>query len=159
MSFYPPNVLPRVELKFKAKSLLRGNWMILIAVTLLYLLLTGFQFTYNYGGTTETGPSLLSGQANNTMDYFQLYFQYSMSSLGTAVGNIGNKAGYNSRKWTKHGKLPYITYVQPEPDTDDKHEANKAKVKARFGFTDSTIKWLDSYKYNKDIMDKLANKG
>lgn len=89
MSFYPPNVLPRVELKFKAKSLLRGNWMILIAVTLLYLLLTGFQFTYNYGGTTETGPSLLSGQAYNTMDYFQLYFQYSMSSLGTAVGNIG----------------------------------------------------------------------
>lgn len=77
----------------------------------------------------------------------------------TAVGNIANKAGYNSRKWTKHGKLPYITYVRSEPDTDDKHEVNKAKVKARFGFTDSTIKWLDSYKYNKDIMDKLANKG
>ncbi|MBQ6091378.1 MAG: hypothetical protein IJL07_08960 [Lachnospiraceae bacterium] len=29
----------------------------------------------------------------------------------TAVHNIGTKAGYNGRKWTKHGKLPYITYV------------------------------------------------
>lgn len=28
----------------------------------------------------------------------------------TAVGNIGAKAGYNTRTWTKHGKLPYITY-------------------------------------------------
>jgi hypothetical protein len=28
----------------------------------------------------------------------------------TAVGNIGTKAGYNTRKWTKHGKLPYVQY-------------------------------------------------
>lgn len=28
----------------------------------------------------------------------------------TAVANIGTKAGYNSRRWTKHGKLPYVTY-------------------------------------------------
>lgn len=28
----------------------------------------------------------------------------------TAVKNIGTKSGYNSRTWTKHGKLPYITY-------------------------------------------------
>lgn len=29
----------------------------------------------------------------------------------TAVGNIGTKAGYETRKWTKHGKLPYVTYT------------------------------------------------
>ena len=29
----------------------------------------------------------------------------------TAVGNIGSKAGYNTRKWTKHGKLPYVDYT------------------------------------------------
>lgn len=29
----------------------------------------------------------------------------------TAVKNIGEKKGYNSRQWTKHGKLPYITYT------------------------------------------------
>ena len=28
----------------------------------------------------------------------------------TAVHNIGTKSGYNGRKWTKHGKLPYVTY-------------------------------------------------
>ena len=28
----------------------------------------------------------------------------------TAVANIGQKAGYDARKWTKHGQLPYITY-------------------------------------------------
>lgn len=28
----------------------------------------------------------------------------------TAVLNIGSKSGYNGRKWTKHGKLPYVTY-------------------------------------------------
>lgn len=38
----------------------------------------------------------------------------------TAVGNIGKKSGYNTRTWTKHGKLPYVEYVkqpaaQPEP--------------------------------------------
>lgn len=28
----------------------------------------------------------------------------------TAVHNIGKKTGYNGRKWTKHGKLPYVSY-------------------------------------------------
>ena len=29
----------------------------------------------------------------------------------TAVGNIGKVAGYNTRTWTKHGKLPYVEYA------------------------------------------------
>ena len=29
----------------------------------------------------------------------------------TAVGNIGTKAGHNTRTWTNHGKLPYIDYT------------------------------------------------
>lgn len=34
----------------------------------------------------------------------------------TAVGNIGSKSGYNTRTWTKHGKLPYVDYsVQQTP--------------------------------------------
>lgn len=28
----------------------------------------------------------------------------------TAVGNICSKVGYNTRTWTKHGKLPYVNY-------------------------------------------------
>lgn len=38
----------------------------------------------------------------------------------TAVGNIGSKRGYNTRTWTKHGKLPYVTYgstAAPKPTT------------------------------------------
>ena len=41
---------------------------------------------------------------------------------------------------------------------DEKHEANKAKVKARFGFDDKTITWLDTYKYNEALFEKLATK-
>ena len=29
----------------------------------------------------------------------------------TAVGNIGTKAGYNTRTWTKHGKIPWVSYA------------------------------------------------
>lgn len=29
----------------------------------------------------------------------------------TAVLNIGEKTGYNGRKWTKHGMLPYFSYI------------------------------------------------
>ena len=28
----------------------------------------------------------------------------------TAVGNLGKKSGYNTRYWTKHGKLPWVDY-------------------------------------------------
>lgn len=34
----------------------------------------------------------------------------------TAVGNIGKKAGYKTRTWTKHGKLPYVSYAAPVVD-------------------------------------------
>lgn len=74
----------------------------------------------------------------------------------TAVGNIGSKAGYNTRTWQKHGKLPYVTYVTSEDDK--KHSENKAKVKSHFGFSDGTIEFLDGYKWNKDLFEKLANK-
>ena len=30
----------------------------------------------------------------------------------TAVQNMGHISGYSSRKWNKHGKLPYVSYTQ-----------------------------------------------
>lgn len=87
-SFYPPNVLPRVELKYKAKGLLRGNWMLVVGVTLLYLLLTGFQVTYTYN-PTDAGVALTSGQDYSTVDLVQFYFNYSMSEIGSTIANIG----------------------------------------------------------------------
>lgn len=43
----------------------------------------------------------------------------------TAVGNIGGKAGYNTRTWIKHGKLPYVTY-------EAKKEAKSAKYSGTY---------------------------
>ena len=34
----------------------------------------------------------------------------------TAVHNIGKKPGYNGRKWTSHGKLPFIEYPEVAED-------------------------------------------
>ena len=39
----------------------------------------------------------------------------------TAVHNVGRKSGYNGRNWTKHGKLPYITYVEPPKPAKDEY--------------------------------------
>lgn len=37
----------------------------------------------------------------------------------TAVGNMGGKAGYNTRNWLKHGKLPWVQYTgEVAPDSD-----------------------------------------
>ena len=45
----------------------------------------------------------------------------------TAVHNIGKKTGYNGRKWTKHGKLPYVSY--PTEETTEKTEKGECTVK------------------------------
>ena len=43
----------------------------------------------------------------------------------TAVGNIGKKAGYNTRTWTDHGKSNFLEYIkQPEP-TPLKHKVGE----------------------------------
>ena len=35
----------------------------------------------------------------------------------TAVANMGGKYGYENRTWTKHGKLPYVTYEAEQQST------------------------------------------
>lgn len=34
----------------------------------------------------------------------------------TAVQNVTTKSGYNSRKWSKHGKLPYVSYGEKKEE-------------------------------------------
>lgn len=55
----------------------------------------------------------------------------------TAVKNIGTKSGYNARKWTKHGKLPWIDYdveETPKKTTSAKKPgASTKEVKASEG--------------------------
>lgn len=47
----------------------------------------------------------------------------------TAVSNIGTKAGYNSRKWTKHGKLPWIDYTV-EKEEEPEIKPTNVKIEA-----------------------------
>ena len=55
----------------------------------------------------------------------------------TAVKNIGTKSGYDARKWTKHGKLPWIDYdvkETPKKTTSEKKPgASTKEVKASEG--------------------------
>ena len=60
----------------------------------------------------------------------------------TAVANIGSKSGYNARKWTKHGKLPYITYVGGNAVSGGVQE----KPEASTG-TDTTLKVGDGVEF------------
>lgn len=52
----------------------------------------------------------------------------------TAVKNIGTKNGYNARKWTKHGKLPYLTYEKVVVETNPVLEWQKAAIADGFKF-------------------------
>ncbi|MCD8314473.1 MAG: LysM peptidoglycan-binding domain-containing protein [Firmicutes bacterium] len=42
----------------------------------------------------------------------------------TAVKNIGTVSGYNSRTWTKHGKLPYVEYVAATTEDEAANASN-----------------------------------
>lgn len=99
----------------------------------------------------------------------------------TAVSNIGPKAGYNARKWTKHGKLPWVDYSarQDKEDDDDmtgeeiynklvdylatlkvpdwaKEELEEAKA---MGITDGSNATQLTPVYRAAIMSKRAAKG
>ena len=50
----------------------------------------------------------------------------------TAVGNIGKKAGYNTRTWTKHGKLPYVSYGEKPAEKESSTTKTKSGYKGTF---------------------------
>lgn len=67
----------------------------------------------------------------------------------SALANIGSVAGLNSRKWTKHGKLPYITYEKTTntsnfPDIANHYAENHIKKLRDYGvvngYEDGTFK-------------------
>ncbi len=50
----------------------------------------------------------------------------------TAVGNMGEASGYPVRTWEKHGKLPYVTYGEPEKEqTTYVFENDRVRVEIR----------------------------
>ena len=79
----------------------------------------------------------------------------------TAVKNIGTKSGYNARKWTKHGKLPYIDYSDassgntdtkpaPAPSTGSGGIKVGSVVRVKNGAKTYTGGGLASFVYNRD---------
>ena len=44
------------------------------------------------------------------------------------MGNIGKKAGYNTRTWTKHGKLPYVDYTEREEEDEEMNQEQFNKM-------------------------------
>ncbi|WP_297293771.1 hypothetical protein [uncultured Oscillibacter sp.] len=52
----------------------------------------------------------------------------------TAVGNIGAKAGYNTRTWTKHGRIPWVDYSDHSSGPDTGRHAERGHSKGRPDF-------------------------
>lgn len=67
----------------------------------------------------------------------------------TAVQNIGAKAGYKSRKWTRHGKLPYVTYDK----VSDSFSANKTTY--TIGRTNATVNVREKAGITAKVVTKL----
>lgn len=79
----------------------------------------------------------------------------------TAVHNIGTKSGYNGRRWTKHGKIPYVTYEKeeaekPVPDPVAKPTATTKNTK--IDSVEEVQKWLNA-NYNSGLnVDNIYGK-
>ncbi|MFV0519424.1 MAG: hypothetical protein ACK5LY_04015 [Lachnospirales bacterium] len=68
----------------------------------------------------------------------------------TACGNIGIISGLNTRKWTSHGKLPYISYVK-EDVVIKNEEDNMFKV--------GNLTIVNEKEYQKSAITKAVEQG
>lgn len=73
----------------------------------------------------------------------------------TAVKNIGAVKGYNARKWTKHGKLPYIEYVDIPTKTVD--ELAREVIRGKWGVGADRRKRLTAAGYSYDAVQRRVN--
>lgn len=80
----------------------------------------------------------------------------------TALLNIGPKSGHNGRRWTKHGKLPYITYEASTPPTTsgpkktNEQIANEV-IQGKWGNGDDRKKNLTAEGYNYLTIQSIVN--
>jgi len=72
----------------------------------------------------------------------------------TAVANMGSKAGYVSRSWTKHGQLPYVDYDSKtigdsQLQIDKLSYCSGERIDVKIGSLDSTYTspWIGLYRY------------
>lgn len=76
----------------------------------------------------------------------------------TAVGNIAPVSGYPTRRWQKHGKLPYVNYSSEKPEKQDPEKNGKIVVDGKTYSIDRVLK--DGYNYFKlrDLADVMGSK-
>ena len=60
----------------------------------------------------------------------------------TAVGNIGTKAGYNTRTWTKHGQLPWVDYTHAAEKVYTRAEVERLLDEALAAAKDTAMRML-----------------
>lgn len=70
-----------------------------------------------------------------------------------------SKSGYNSRYWTKHGRLPYVEYIS-EPSETKKTEEEIAKevLQGKWGNGSERKKRLESAGYVYRVVQNVVNK-
>lgn len=74
----------------------------------------------------------------------------------TAVSNIGNKKGYYSRNWVKHGKLPWVQY----PANDKRSLKENLEILQKSGIINTPSYWenmTESVKYLDELIANMAN--
>lgn len=77
----------------------------------------------------------------------------------TAVGNIGEKEGYNTRIWKKHGKLPYVDYTPTAVDIPESKEQDKIQEPQENTATEEAVIIDESFiKKILALLIKLLNK-
>ena len=71
----------------------------------------------------------------------------------TAVLNIGKKAGYNGRRWKKHGRLPWISYTDKTLD-----ELAREVIAGKWGNGSERKQRLTAAGYDAEAVQKQVNK-
>lgn len=78
----------------------------------------------------------------------------------SAVGNIGAKAGYPTRSWQKHGKMPWVSYDNSKVDV---HKTGKIIVDGKEYAVDVILQNGTNYIKVRDLAEilglKVSNKG
>lgn len=74
----------------------------------------------------------------------------------TALHNIGKKAGYNGRTWTKHGKLPYVAYTLSAPKKTVDELAQEV-LAGKWGNGDARREKLTEAGYDYKAVQKRVN--
>lgn len=77
----------------------------------------------------------------------------------TAVENMGKKSGINGRNWTKHGKLPYVTYEKQTGPVKNDYARQFTKKRAGFYRVNSGggLKLRSGASTQKPILETMPN--